>query len=250
MEVRAVSVTLRPPSRPDRKLPPVTVNIVLVRELNPPAGETPVEWVLVTTLPVDTPEQVRTIVEYYCVRWTIEILFRTLKSGCRVERRGFKHIDRVLPCFGLYLIVAWRTLFVCRRVELARTSTARPSLSRRNGRRCGWPSMGSDLRGNRRGSRTWSIWWQAWAVTSSGPTANRVRKPYGSASSGCTTWPGPGICSDPGRTSEAGNLWVTTRASPWGRVRNAWLVDESFQPTTSPERAEQSKRPARWPKAS
>ena len=114
VEVRAVSVTLRPPSRPDRKLPPVTVNIVLVRELNPPAGETPVEWVLVTTLPVDTPEQVRTIVEYYCVRWTIEILFRTLKSGCRVERRRFKHIDRVLPCLGLYLIVAWRTLFVCR----------------------------------------------------------------------------------------------------------------------------------------
>ena len=62
-------VTLRPPWRPDRKLPPVTVNVVLVREPNPPAGETPVEWILITTLPIDTPEQVRTIVEYYCVRW-------------------------------------------------------------------------------------------------------------------------------------------------------------------------------------
>jgi Transposase DNA-binding/Transposase Tn5 dimerisation domain/Transposase DDE domain len=114
VEVRAARVTLRPPYRPDRKLPVVTVNVVLVHEANPPSGETPVEWILVTTLPIDTPEQVRTIVEYYCVRWCIEILFRTLKSGCRIEQRRFEHIDRVLPCAGLYLIVAWRTLFVCR----------------------------------------------------------------------------------------------------------------------------------------
>jgi Transposase Tn5 dimerisation domain/Transposase DDE domain len=114
VEVRAATVTLRPPWRPDRELPPVTVNIVLVREPNPPAGEPPVEWILVTTLPIDTPEQVRTIVEYYGVRWCIEILFRTLKSGCRIEQRRFEHIDRVLPCLGVFLMVAWRTLFVCR----------------------------------------------------------------------------------------------------------------------------------------
>ena len=59
MEVRAARVTLRPPYRPDRKLPPVTVNVVLVREPNPPAGETAVEWMLITTLPIDTLEQVR-----------------------------------------------------------------------------------------------------------------------------------------------------------------------------------------------
>ncbi len=114
VEVRAACVTLRPPYRPDRKLPPVTVNVVLVLESDPPAGEAAIEWILITTLPIETPEQVRTVVEYYCVRWCIEILFRTLKSGCRIERRRFEHIDRVLPCLGLYLIVAWRTLFVCR----------------------------------------------------------------------------------------------------------------------------------------
>lgn len=114
VEARAATVTLRPPWRPDRKLPPVTVNVVLVREPNPPPGEPPVEWMLVTTLSIDTPEQVRTVVEYYCVRWCIELLFRTLKSGCRIEHRRFEDIDRVLPCVALYLIVAWRTLFVCR----------------------------------------------------------------------------------------------------------------------------------------
>lgn len=112
--VRAATVTLRAPWRSDRKLPPVTVNVVLVREDDPPAGEAPVEWILVTTLPVGTLAQVRRVVEYYCVRWNIEILFRTLKTGCRIERRRFEHVERILPCLMMYLIVAWRTMFVCR----------------------------------------------------------------------------------------------------------------------------------------
>jgi len=114
VEVRAATVTLRPPYRPDRTLPPITVNVVLVREANPPAGEPPVEWILVTTLPINTLEQVRAIVEYYCVRWDIEVLFRTLKSGCRIEERRFEDVERVFPCLAICLIVAWRTLFVCR----------------------------------------------------------------------------------------------------------------------------------------
>lgn len=113
VEVRAAQVTLRAPWRADRELLPITVNVVMVREPNPPTGEPAVEWILVTTLPIDTPAQVRTIVEYYCVRWHIEVLFRTLKSGCRIEERRFENVERVLPCLALYLIVTWRTLFVC-----------------------------------------------------------------------------------------------------------------------------------------
>ena len=44
----------------------------------------------------------------------IEIFFRTLKTGCRVEERQFEHVDRFLPCLAVYLIVTWRTLYVCR----------------------------------------------------------------------------------------------------------------------------------------
>jgi hypothetical protein len=114
VQVRAAALTLRPPWRPDRSLPPVQVNVVLVSEPNPPAGEEPVEWMLLTTLPIDTPERVRTVVEHYCVRWNIEILFRTLKSGCRVEQRRFEHVDRLLPAIAMYLIVAWRTMLAVR----------------------------------------------------------------------------------------------------------------------------------------
>jgi hypothetical protein len=112
--VRAARVTLRPPWRPDRKLPPVTVNVVLVSEVNPPPGDEPIEWLLLTNLPIDTVEQVERILQYYSVRWMIEVFFRVLKSGCRVEERRFESMDRLLTCLAIYLIVAWRTLYVCR----------------------------------------------------------------------------------------------------------------------------------------
>lgn len=114
VQVRAAKVTLRPPWRADGKLPAVRVNVVLVQEVDPPDGEPPVQWILLTTLPIGTVEEVRRIVEYYCVRWNIEVLFRTLKSGCRIEQRRFEHVDRIYRCLALYLIVAWRTMFVCR----------------------------------------------------------------------------------------------------------------------------------------
>jgi hypothetical protein len=112
--VRAAQVTLRAPWRKGRETENVTVNAVLVTETNAPTGDEPVEWLLVTSLPVDTDEQIAFVIDVYCNRWMIEIFFRTLKSGCRVEQRRFEHIERLLPCLALYLIVTWRTLYVCR----------------------------------------------------------------------------------------------------------------------------------------
>jgi hypothetical protein len=114
VEVRATTVTLRPPPRPDRKLPEVTVAIVLVEERDPPDGEQPIQWLLITTLPIETMEQVRLIVQYYCIRWQIEVYFRILKSGCRIEARYFERVGRLLNCLAVYTIVAWKVLYLCR----------------------------------------------------------------------------------------------------------------------------------------
>lgn len=114
VEVRAARVTLRPPWRPDGKLPAVTINAVLVHEPTPPPDDVAVEWLLLTTLPIEEVEQVRQVIQVYCVRWMIEVFFRVLKSGCRVEERRFEQIDRLLSCLAVYLVVAWRTLYVCR----------------------------------------------------------------------------------------------------------------------------------------
>jgi hypothetical protein len=114
VEVRAIQVTLRAPVRKAGQLADVTVNAVLVTEANPPEDDVPVEWLLLTSLAIDTVDQVRLVVQYYSTRWMVEVFFRVLKSGCRVEDRRFEAMDRLLPCLAVYLIVAWRVLYLCR----------------------------------------------------------------------------------------------------------------------------------------
>lgn len=112
--VQACRVTLQAPWRPGQKLPDLEVNAVLVREVDPPAGEPPIEWLLLTSLPVETFAQACTVIDYYTCRWEIEVFFRVLKSGCTVEDLQLETLERVTVCLGVYLIVAWRVLFVMR----------------------------------------------------------------------------------------------------------------------------------------
>lgn len=113
VEIRAARVTLNPPWRFDRTLPSLSINVVLVEEQNPPEGTEAVQWVLLTTLPIDTLEQVQQIIEYYCLRWQIEVYFRTLKSGCRVEERQFETLSRIQNSLAVYTMVAWRVMYLC-----------------------------------------------------------------------------------------------------------------------------------------
>jgi hypothetical protein len=114
VSVRAGRVVIQKPQS-KRDLPAsVPVNVVWVREECPPRGEEPIEWILLTTLPITTEEQARLVIEYYTVRWMIEVYHRTLKSGCRIEERRFETLPRMLNCLAIYMIVAWRVLYVCR----------------------------------------------------------------------------------------------------------------------------------------
>lgn len=114
VEIRATTATLRPPERFDRQLPEVTLHIVLIEEKNPPTDCDPIRWLLVTTLPIETDEQVKRIVHAYCLRWQIEIFFRTVKSGCRIQQRLFETFPRLLNCISVYMIIAWRIMYLCR----------------------------------------------------------------------------------------------------------------------------------------
>lgn len=110
--VRAKEVKLRAPSRKGLKLPEVKLNIVHCIEVNPPKGEEPLEWLLLTSLPIDNTEQAFKVIEYYLCRWEVEIFFKILKSGCQIEELQFKDYKRLEPCIALYMIIAWRVLYL------------------------------------------------------------------------------------------------------------------------------------------
>jgi Transposase Tn5 dimerisation domain/Transposase DNA-binding len=111
-EIRVAQVTPRPPRRPDATLPAVTFGGVMATEIDPPPGQEPIHWVLLTSLPVHDLAQALRVLQLYLARWEIEVFHRVLKSGCRIEQLQFTEASRLKPAIALYLIVAWRILFL------------------------------------------------------------------------------------------------------------------------------------------
>jgi len=111
-QIKAVRVTLKPPARPDRTLAEVTVTALLATEAQPPADEDPLDWLLLTNLPVETAEQAVEKLSWYLCRWQIEVYFKVLKSGCRVEQLQLETRERLEPALAFYMIIAWRVLFL------------------------------------------------------------------------------------------------------------------------------------------
>jgi hypothetical protein len=87
-------------------LPEINVNVVHVYEPDPPKGEIPVEWFLVTSEPIETDQQIERIVDFYRNRWVIEEFFKALKYGCRLEGRFFGEINTWYKILALFIPIA------------------------------------------------------------------------------------------------------------------------------------------------
>ena len=107
LEARFGAVELRAPKRRG-KLPKVPLRAVWARETEAPAGVEPVEWMLLTPLPVENFEQACEKLAWYTRRWGIEVFHRIVKSGCKNETRQLGHADRIEACLAIDLVVAWR----------------------------------------------------------------------------------------------------------------------------------------------
>ena len=111
VEIRWASVTIQAPAvGPKKGWPPLTMRAVWVHEPAPPPGIEPLDWMLLTDLPVHTLAQAWEKVEWYCRRWGIEEWHRVLKSICRVEQREFKTAEHLQRVLAFDLVLAWRIL--------------------------------------------------------------------------------------------------------------------------------------------
>lgn len=109
LTIRFSKIELKAPYRKgEGKRNNITIWAVLAREENAPEGIDPVEWMLLTTIPVYTFEEALEKVKWYAKRWGIEIYHKTLKSGCRIERRQLGKASRIESCLAIDMVIAWR----------------------------------------------------------------------------------------------------------------------------------------------
>jgi len=123
VELRFVAFTLNPPKRLSAQLPNLPMSAILVREKDPPAGEPPLEWMLLTNLPIATFEQAYEKVQWYCLRWRIEMYHKVLKSGFHIERCRLGEAQRLIRYVTVMSIIAWRIFML---TLMARTNPEAP----------------------------------------------------------------------------------------------------------------------------
>jgi hypothetical protein len=112
LSVRYTTVTIAVPvnkAKHMKKDTPVEVCIVELREQDAPEGKG-ICWRLLSTLKVDTLESAVKLAGWYAKRWQIEEFHRILKTGCRVEARQMRSLERLRPMMALDMLVACRIM--------------------------------------------------------------------------------------------------------------------------------------------
>lgn len=110
LEVKYVPLTITVPQYKSAHVSSkcISASLVEAKEIDAPEGEEPLHWMIVTSLNVSSLPDAMEILAIYQRRWSIEELFKILKSGCRVEKAQFQNSTRLSKYMSLSLIVAWR----------------------------------------------------------------------------------------------------------------------------------------------
>lgn len=88
------------------------LTVLKLTEKNAPSKQEALGWTLITTLPVHNLEDAEQVMKYYRMRWTIELYFKSLKSGCGVEKCRLEEAEKLLKFVALCGVVAWRLMWL------------------------------------------------------------------------------------------------------------------------------------------
>lgn len=106
-------VTIPPPTQARRELRehvPLQVWVLRVWEVDAPAGVDPIEWMLLSSLPITTFEEAYRAIDWYTCRWLCEDYHQCLKTGCKVEQTQLDDAADIRRLLGFEIPIAVRLL--------------------------------------------------------------------------------------------------------------------------------------------
>jgi len=115
-EVRISQFELSSPlNHVDRKikdLPNLKMYAIYLSEKNVSKEVEPIDWMLLTNIPVETFDEALEKISWYCLRWRIEVFHKILKSGLKVEDCRLSTSERLTRYLSVMSIVAWRLFWL------------------------------------------------------------------------------------------------------------------------------------------
>jgi hypothetical protein len=125
LAVSGQAVTIKRPVNCLKTLPStLKINFVHVRELGTNGTDDPVDWMLGTTEPIETAEEIERVVDTYRSRWVIEDYFKALKTGCDYQNRQLESEQTLSNALAIFVPIAWRLLLLR---SLSRSSEDTPA---------------------------------------------------------------------------------------------------------------------------
>jgi len=105
-------VRVLPPIGKARRYPPLSLTVIHATEVDPPEGRKPIDWKLLTDLPVESANQAIEKMAWYSMRWKIELFFKILKSGFNAEKLKLRAAERLVNLIAIFCILGWRIFWL------------------------------------------------------------------------------------------------------------------------------------------
>jgi hypothetical protein len=101
------------PSRSKQKLyPPLTLTVIHANERDAPKDSEAIEWKLITDMPVRSRAEAIEKIDWYALRWKIEVFHKIMKSGCRAEAAKLRTAERLVNLIAMFCIMGWRIFWM------------------------------------------------------------------------------------------------------------------------------------------
>jgi hypothetical protein len=112
LEVRFKRITVQPPIGKQKRYPALDLTVIHATERGAPKGRKPIVWKLITDLPVHGRAEAIEKINWYAMRWKIEMFHKVLKSGCQAEASKLRTAERLANLMAVFCILSWRVLWL------------------------------------------------------------------------------------------------------------------------------------------
>jgi hypothetical protein len=112
LEIKYHKMEVCPPIGKEKRYENLTLTVIHAKERGKPEGREPIDWKLITNLPVTCKADAIRMLDWYSLRWKIETFHKVLKSGCRAEDSKLRTAERLANLIALMCILAWRVMWL------------------------------------------------------------------------------------------------------------------------------------------
>ena len=112
LEIKFKRITVLPPIGKQKRYPSLDLTVIHASERGAPKGRKPIEWKLITDMPVRSRAEAIEKINWYAMRWKIEAFHKILKSGCKAEASKLRTAERLANLMAIFCILSWRILWL------------------------------------------------------------------------------------------------------------------------------------------